>query len=264
MSSSRFESLLDIMARLRGPDGCPWDREQTLKTLRPYLIEETYEVLDAIERGDWEHLPEELGDLQLQIVFQAQIASEENLFTIDDVLSRINEKLIRRHPHVFGDESARTPGDVVHRWEQIKAEEKRAKDGAAGRKSGSVLDGVARSQPAMLEAREIGKRAAKEGFDWPEFAPLVKKLQEETDELLEARASGDQDHVEEEVGDMLFMLVNIARHAGVHPEIALKRANAKFRERFRQVEEGLRQRGKSLSAAQLDEMEELWQQAKKS
>jgi MazG family protein len=264
MPSAPFETLLGIMSRLRGPDGCPWDREQTLETLRPYLIEEAYEVLDAIERRDWDHLPEELGDLQLQIVFQSQIASEENLFTINDVLSRINEKLIRRHPHVFGDESARTSGDVVHRWEQIKAEEKLAKDGGNGSEGDSILDGISHAQPALLEAREIGKRAAKEGFDWPEFAPLVKKLQEETDELLEARSSGDQNHVEEEVGDMLFMLVNIARHAGVHPEIALKRANAKFRQRFRQVEEGLRQRGKSLASAQLDEMEELWQQAKKT
>jgi MazG family protein len=264
MSSSPFETLLGIMARLRGPDGCPWDREQTLETLRPYLIEETYEVLDAIERRDWDHLPEELGDLQLQIVFQAQIGSEENLFTIDDVLARINEKLIRRHPHVFGDESARTAGDVVHRWEQIKAEEKLAKGGGKADGGDSILDGIPRAQPALLEAQEIGKKAAKAGFDWPEFAPLVEKLQEETEELLEARAGGDQNHIEEEVGDMLFMLVNIARHAGVHPEFALKRANAKFRQRFRHVEEGLRQRGKSLAAAQLDEMEELWQQAKKS
>jgi MazG family protein len=210
-------------------------------------------------------LPEELGDLQLQIVFQAQIASEESLFTIDDVLSRINEKLIRRHPHVFGDESARTPGDVVHRWEQIKAEEKLAKEGAnGGSNDASILDAVPRAQPALLEAREIGRKAAKAGFDWPEFEGLLEKLREETTELLEARAAGNQEHVEEEIGDLLFMLVNIARHSSVHPEIALRRANAKFRQRFRQVEEGLRQRGKSLESAQLDEMEELWQQAKRS
>ena len=255
------------MARLRGPGGCPWDREQTLETLRPYLIEETYEVIDAIDRKDWPHLPEELGDLQLQIVFQAQIAAEDKLFTIDDVLTRINDKLIRRHPHVFGDESAQTAGDVVHRWEQIKAEEKLAKDGAgndATAANRSILDGIPRAQPALLEAAEIGKKAAKTGFDWPEFKPLVDKLHEEIGELLEARESGRQDHVEEEIGDLFFMLVNIARHSGVHPELALRRANAKFRERFRYIEEQLAQRGKPLAAAGLDEMEELWQQAKNS
>jgi MazG family protein len=267
MSSSPFERLLATMARLRDPGGCPWDREQTLETLRPYLIEETYEVIDAIDRKDWSHLPEELGDLQLQIVFQAQIAAEDKLFTIDDVLTRINDKLIRRHPHVFGDESARTAGDVVHRWEQIKAEEKLAKDGAgndATAANRSILDGIPRAQPALLEAAEIGKKAAKAGFDWPEFAALVDKLHEEIGELLEARESGRQDHVEEEIGDLLFMLVNIARHSAVHPELALRRANAKFRERFRYIEEQLEQRGKPLAAAGLDEMEELWQQAKNS
>ena len=264
--SANFQRLVEIMARLRGPEGCPWDREQTLETLRAYAVEETYEVLDAIEREDWGQLAEELGDLQLQIVFQAQIASEDDRFTIDDVLSSINEKLIRRHPHVFGDESAATAGEVLHRWEQIKAEEKRLK-GAHGTPSGGpILQDVPRSQPAMLEARQIGKAAAKAGFDWQRFDDLIGKLEEEIGELQQARASQSTDRagrMEEEVGDLLLMAVNIARHLKVNPELALRRANAKFRERFGYVERRLRERGKPLESAGLDEMEELWQQAKK-
>ena len=264
--SANFQRLVEIMARLRGPEGCPWDREQTLETLRAYAVEETYEVLDAIERKDWGQLAEELGDLQLQIVFQAQIASEDGRFTIDDVLSSINEKLIRRHPHVFGDESADTAGEVLHRWEQIKAEEKRLKDTHATTSGGSILQDIPRSQPAMLEARQIGKAAAKVGFDWRRFDDLIGKLDEEIEELQQARALQSADRagrMEEEVGDLLFMLVNIARHLKVNPELALRRANAKFRERFGYVERRLREQGKSMESAGLEEMEELWQQAKK-
>jgi len=264
--SANFQRLVEIMARLRGPDGCPWDREQTLETLRAYAVEETYEVLDAIERKDWGHLAEELGDLQLQIVFQSQIASEDGKFTIDDVLDSINEKLIRRHPHVFGDESANTSGEVLHRWEQIKAEEKRLKgtNGRAGEES--ILQEIPRSQPAMLEARQIGKTAAKTGFDWRRFDDLIAKLEEEVEEVQQARAlqSSDRaDRMEEEVGDLLFMVVNIARHLKVNPEMALRRANAKFRERFGYIERQLRKQGKAMESADLEEMEELWQQAKK-
>ena len=265
MSSSELDRLVAIMARLRSPSGCPWDREQTLETLRPYLIEETYEAIEAIERRDWSQLAEELGDLQLQIAFQSQIASEEGQFTIEDVLRRINEKLIRRHPHVFGDESAETPGQVLHRWEQIKAEEKRQKDGAGGESpdSGkSILDGVPRSQPAMLEARKIGRKAARAGFDWVQVDDIVEKLQEEIRELEDARTSAGAEQIEEEVGDLLFTLVNIARHLKVNPELALRKANAKFRDRFAHVEDGLRRQGKSLETAELEEMEQLWQQAK--
>ena len=253
------------MARLRGPDGCPWDREQTLETLRAYAVEETYEVLDAIERKDWGQLAEELGDLQLQIVFQAQIASEDGKFTIDDVLSSINDKLIRRHPHVFGDESADTAGEVLHRWEQIKAEEKRGKETNDAESSGSILRDIPRSQPAMLEARGIGKAASKVGFDWKQFDNLIIKIQEEIEELQQARASQSADRhgeMEEEVGDLLFMVVNIARHLKVNPELALRRANAKFRERFGYVERRLNEQGKPMEGADLEEMEKLWQQAK--
>ena len=265
MPSSEFDRLVAIMARLRSPSGCPWDREQTLQTLRPYLIEETYEAIEAIERGDWSQLAEELGDLQLQIAFQSQIASEEGQFTIEDVLRHINEKLIRRHPHVFGDESAETPGQVLHRWEQIKADEKREKgqaNGNSGDAQESILDGIPRSQPAVLEARKISRKAASAGFDWEQVGDIVEKLQEEIGELEAARKSALVEQLEEEVGDLLFTLVNIARHLKVNPELALRKANAKFRDRFAYVEDGLRRQGKSLESAELEEMEQLWQQAK--
>ena len=262
---ANFQRLVEIMARLRGPDGCPWDREQTLETLRAYAVEETYEVVDAIERKDWNQLAEELGDLQLQIVFQAQIASEDGKFTIDDVLSSINDKLIRRHPHVFGDESADTAGEVLHRWEQIKAEEKRLKNANGAPGGESALQDIPRSQPAMLEARQIGKAAAKVGFDWKRFGDLIAKLEEEIEELQQARVEESADRanrMEEEVGDLLFMVVNIARHLKVNPELALRRANAKFRERFGYVERRLNEQDKPMECADLEEMEELWQQAK--
>ena len=257
MSGEKFEKLLGIMARLRAPGGCPWDREQTIQTLRPYLIEEAYEVLDAIEREDWEHLPEELGDLQLQIVFQSQIASEQGGFSIDDVLDRITEKLIRRHPHVFDTESIETAGGVVKRWEEIKAEEK-----AGSVEPESILDAVPRSQPAMLEAQDIGKKAAKVGFDWGGLSDVLAKLQEEVGELAEAEKSGDRDHIEDELGDLFFVAVNIARTLKLNPELALRRSNRKFRSRFGYIERGLAAQGKSLEEASLDEMEDLWQQAK--
>ncbi len=257
MSGEKFERLLGIMARLRAPGGCPWDREQTLRTLRPYLIEEAYEVLDAIERKDWEHLPEELGDLQLQIVFQAQIASEQGSFSIDDVLDRISEKLIRRHPHVFASESIETPGGVVKRWEELKAVER---SGLV--EPESILDAVPRSQPAMLEAQDIGKRAAGVGFDWGDLSEVLAKLHEEIGELAEAEKSGDRDHLEDELGDLFFVAVSIARTLKLNPELALRRSNRKFRSRFGFIERSLSASGKSLEDATLEEMEELWQQAK--
>ncbi len=266
MSGSKFERLLATMARLRAPNGCPWDREQTFDTLRPYLIEETYEVLDAIERGDWPHLAEELGDLQLQIVFQAQIASEQGLFTIDEVLDHIHEKLVRRHPHVFGDESLGTAGEVIDRWEQIKTEEKKRAGGLAkqppAKGGGSLLDKVPRAQPALLEAEQITKRVAKVGFDWQKFDDLLAKLHEELEELAQARAGNDRGQIEDEVGDLLFMIVNIARYLGIHPELALRRTNQKFRRRFAHIEEQLRRRGKQPETSNIEEMEEIWQQSK--
>ena len=259
MASEGFEKLLGIMARLRAPDGCPWDREQSIPSLKPYLIEEAYEVLDAIEREDWEHLPEELGDLQLQIVFQAQIAAEEGKFTIDDVLAAINQKLIRRHPHVFDRESIDSADGVKVRWEEIKQQEKAEKGHAAPE---SILDDVARTQPALLEALEVGKKAAKVGFDWREFAELRAKIAEEVEEIEQAHTAGDADALEDEIGDLLFMAVNVARHAKVHPELALRRANRKFRERFGAIERALEAQGRSLEEATIEEMEELWQAAK--
>jgi MazG family protein len=253
------------MERLRGPGGCPWDREQTIGSLRRYLIEEAYEVLDAIDRRDWQHLPEELGDLQLQIVFQSQIAREEGHFTIDDVLESINDKLVRRHPHVFGSESLDTAGEVVHRWEEIKEQEKRRADPPAdGNAPQALLDSVPRAQPALIEAEQLSKRAAKAGFEWAHPKDVADKIQEEARELLLASESRDADQIEDEVGDLLFMLVNLARRLKVSPELALKRANRKFRHRFGFVEERLRERGRTPAAASLSEMEELWQQAKRT
>jgi len=265
MSTPRFEKLLEIMARLRAPGGCPWDREQTLASLRRYLIEETYEVIDAIERKDWTNLAEELGDVQLQIVFQAQIAKENGWFTIDDVLDHINEKLIRRHPHVFGDESADTAGEVLHRWEEIKAEEKRRKlqsNGAAENDEATILGSVPQAQPALLEARQISKKASHAGFEWRNHEELVEKLREEIDELQAADVAEDHENKEEEIGDLLFLMVNVARRAGVDPELALKGANRKFRTRFGYIEQELRRKGVSVEQADVEEMEQLWRQAK--
>jgi MazG family protein len=259
MSGEAFERLVKIMARLRAPGGCPWDRKQTFESLRPYLVEETYEALDAIDRQDWDHLAEELGDVLLQIVFQAEIAREKGLFDIDDVVRSITEKLIRRHPHVFGEDAVDTADQVVERWEEIKTKEKAAK----GRpESAGLLESVARHQPALLEAFEVGKKAAKTGFDWQRFDELKQKLDEEMDEIAAAAGSGNADDLEGEVGDLLFMAVNIARHLKIHPEIALRRANAKFRSRFAHIERSLAAQDRTPEQASLDEMEALWQEAK--
>lgn len=260
MSGEKFEKLISIMARLRAPDGCPWDREQTLASLRRYLVEETYEAIDAIERKDWPHLSEELGDVLLQIVFQSQIAREEGLFDIDDVVDSISEKLIRRHPHVFGDDNVDSSDAVLVRWEEIKAQEKAAKPGAD--EDEVLLDAVSRHQPALLEAYEIGKKAAKTGFDWSRLEDLFSKLNEEQTEIAEAVESADQDAIEDEVGDLLFMAVNLSRYLKIHPEMALRRANQKFRHRFTHIERSLIEQGRSLEQASIDEMETLWQQAK--
>lgn len=256
-AAEKFEELLEIMRTLRAPGGCPWDREQTLQSLRRYLIEETYEVLDALERGNWNDLAEELGDLQLQIVFQARIAADEGLFDISDVLNHINTKLIRRHPHVFAKESIDTAAGVVTRWEEIKALEKGTEASAA------LLDAVPRHQPAVLEAYEVGKKAAKVGFEWEKFEDLGEKLAEEFNEVAAARDAGDRQQLEDEVGDLLFMAVNVARYLNVHPETALKRTNAKFRKRFGYVEQQLGKQGRTFEESSLDEMEALWQRAKK-
>ena len=255
MAGEKFRQLVEIMARLRGPEGCPWDREQTFDTIKSYLVEETYEVIDAIDQRDWQELAGELGDLQLQVVFFSQMAAEDGRFTIDDVLERISSKLVRRHPHVFGEESAATPHEVLKRWNELKAEERATPQG--------LLESVPRSMPALLEAYQLTSRASQAGFDWTRFEELLEKLEEELRELAEARGMGEPARVEEELGDLLFMMVNIVRFLKFDPELALRKTNGKFRERFREVERGLSERGKAFEEAGIEEMEELWQQAKK-
>jgi MazG family protein len=265
-AGEKFQQLVGIMARLRAPDGCPWDREQTFDTIKPYTLEETYEVLDAIDRRDWSELAEELGDLVLQAVFYAQMASEQNLFRIDDALDAINEKLLRRHPHVFGDESAQTAGDVKKIWSEVKAAEKKGK----GKTSEGLLDSVPRTLPALVEAQQITSRAAQVGFDWETPEQVIEKLHEELAELDEARRNpsppamtGSHDEMENELGDLLFVLVNLARFLKVDPEQALRRTNAKFRQRFGFIERKLAERGKKPGESNIEEMEALWQEAKK-
>ena len=249
----RFARLVEIMARLRSPNGCPWDREQNFDTIKPYLLEETYEVLDAIDARDFNGLAEELGDLLLQAVFFAQMAAEEGRFNIGDSVDAINNKLIRRHPHVFGDAVAKTAGDVKRRWEEIKAAEKPRPKG--------LLASVPRSLPALVEAHQIASRAAGAGFDWENVQQVLDKLHEE---LAELHAAREHSELEGEIGDVLFVAVNLARFLKVDPEQALHKTNAKFRRRFEHVENGLAASGKSLSEARMDEMESLWQDAKRA
>ena len=257
-AGERFQKLVEIMARLRAPDGCPWDREQTFDTIKPYTLEETYEVLDAIDRRDWKDLAEELGDFVLQAVFYAQMASEQNLFRIQDALDAINQKLLRRHPHVFGEETAQTAGDVKKIWGEIKAAEKKDK----GKGAEGLLDSVPRALPALVEAQQIASRAAHAGFDWENPDQVVEKLHEELAELAEARRQAAPDELENEIGDLLFVLVNLARFLKVDPEQALRRTNAKFRRRFGFIERKLAERGRKLEESNIEEMEALWQQAK--
>ncbi len=243
------------MQKLRAPGGCPWDREQTFDTIKPYLLEETYEVMDAIDARDFAGLSEELGDLLLQPVFFAQMAAEEGRFDIADSLNAINSKLVRRHPHVFATGDAKTADDVKKRWDEIKAEEKSEK----GEAPKGLLDGVSRSAPALVEASHIASRAAGAGFDWDNVEQVFEKLDEELNEL---RAAGSKEEIEGEIGDLLFVIVNIARFMKVDPEQALRKTNAKFRRRFAHVEAGLKAQGKSPRDATIAEMEALWQEAK--
>ena len=286
-----FERAVSIMARLRGPGGCPWDREQNFDSIKPYTLEETYEVLEAIDNRDWDELRGELGDLLLQVLFYSQMASEEHRFSIDDVLDRLSNKLIYRHPHVFGDATAETSADVLRNWEALKAEEKKKRLELGGGKSEkaadpqSVLAGVSSAMPALLEAHKLSSRAAHVGFDWPEIDGLFEKLREETTELTNEIAqlpapphppsrgiagSGKpqmpeqlRHRLEDEVGDLFFVLVNIARYLSVDPESALRKSNRKFRRRFQWVEERLRENGRTPQQATIEELEELWQSSKK-
>ncbi len=268
-TGDRFERAVAIMARLRAPGGCPWDREQTFDSIKLYTVEETYEVLEAIDNRDWDELPKELGDLLLQVLFYSQMANEESKFSIDDVLNQLSDKLVSRHPHVFGDVKAETSSDVLRNWEAIKKKEKAEKQpgNPAGENTASLLDGVSAGVPALLEAHKLSSRASKVGFDWPDIAGLFEKLQEEIRELqeeLDQSAEKKTARVEEEVGDLFFVLVNLARHLSVDPESALKKTNRKFRRRFQWMEQQLRAEGKSPEQATLAELESQWQKAKKS
>jgi MazG family protein len=258
-AGEKFQQLVGIMARLRAPGGCPWDREQTFDSIKPFTLEETYEVLDAIDRRNWKDLAEELGDFLLQAVFYAQMASEQDLFRIEDALDAINQKLIRRHPHVFGDETAQSADDVKKIWGEAKAAEKRGQ----GKAEEGLLHSVPRALPALVEAQQIASRAAHVGFDWENSEQVIEKLHEELAELDEARRSAAQDELEDEMGDLLFVLVNLARFVKVDPEQALRKTNAKFRKRFGFIERTLAERGKKLEDSNIQEMEALWQEAKK-
>lgn len=263
------------MARLRAPDGCPWDREQTFDSIRKYTLEETYEVFDAIERRDFPHLAEELGDLLLQVLFYAEMAANDGHFTIADVLDTLNQKLVRRHPHVFGEEASRSAGNradidadvngssaaVLRNWEEIKTAEKKSTE--MGNAPASRLDSVQRAMPALAEAAKLGAKARKSGFDWPNWRDLLPKIAEETAELEAEAASADparQPAVEAELGDLLFTVVNLGRHLHVDAEMALRGCNQRFRERFRQMEVASDRPLEELSAP---ELEELWAQAKR-
>jgi ATP diphosphatase len=274
-TGEKFEKAAGIMARLRAPGGCPWDREQTFDTIKRYTLEETYEVLEAIEHRDWPELTSELGDLLLQVLFYAEMAKEEGHFSIDDVLDALSHKLISRHPHVFGDVKAENADQVLRNWEALKAEEKKQR----GHAPQSLLGGVSSKMPALQEAHKISSKAARTGFDWPEVQGLFEKLAEETRELQEHIAGLPADALksekndtripdemqsllEDEMGDLFFVLVNLARHLSVDPESALRRTNRKFRRRFGWLEEQLQKQGTRLEDATLEQMEVLWQQAK--
>jgi tetrapyrrole methylase family protein/MazG family protein len=256
MYMTQFDRLVDIMKRLRGPDGCPWDKEQTHATLKAYLIEEAYEVIDAIDGKTDSDILEELGDVLLQVVFHAQIGAEENRFTIEDVGQSIADKLVRRHPHVFGDVAVETSDQVVENWEAIKSQEKQTK-----KIDESALSGVPRHLPALLRAQSFQKKAARVGFDWEKVEEVAQKVEEEWGELQNART---QEEKQEEFGDLLFSLVNLARFLKIDPEEALSQTIAKFQSRFAFIESELKKRGKSAQDATLAEMDALWESAKKT
>jgi ATP diphosphatase len=268
--SSDIARLLEIMAALRTPEtGCPWDLEQTFSSIVPYTLEEAYEVVDAIERGDLADLRDELGDLLLQVVFHARMAEEQGAFAFPDVVEAITRKLIRRHPHVFGSTKDLSPVEVKDLWDSIKREEKterRATRQELGlppeAHEAGFLGGIPAALPALTRAQKLTAKAAKVGFDWPEPNQVIEKIHEELEEVKEASSSGDRDKIEDEIGDLLFAVTNLARHYGIDPERALRRTNAKFERRFAAIEQALGQQNRSLDEASLDEMEELWVRAK--
>lgn len=252
----KFERLVEIMAKLRSADGCPWDRQQTHETLKKYVIEETYEVVDAVDAGDMEELCGELGDLLLQILFHAQLARERGDFDIARVIEGISTKLIRRHPHVFGDVEVASAEEVLHNWEQIKSAEK------GFEKRESLLDGVPNSLPSLMRAMEISKRAAGAGFEWPNLDAVIEKLDEEVHELKHEVAMGHRERAAEEIGDLLFTIVNVARWMKVDPEDALRTMTKRFAERFRRIEDAAKESGKLLEEMSIEEMDAVWDRAK--
>jgi tetrapyrrole methylase family protein/MazG family protein len=266
-----FEDLIELMDKLRSPNGCPWDREQTYASLAPMLLEEAYEAFEAVERaheGHADELRDELGDLLFQIVFYAQVGKERGDFSINDVTGAIHAKMVRRHPHVFGDTSANDTATVLRNWEVMKAEERRTK--GESDTDGSLLDGVSSKAPALMEAHQLSTKAARVGFDWEKLEDIFTKLEEEIGELRAAiqnhsTSNSEADHtlVREEIGDLLFAVTNIARHLHIEPEAALKLTNRKFRRRFGYIETKLRERDQAFEATNLEEMETLWQEAKR-
>jgi MazG family protein len=286
-TGERFQHAVAIMERLRAPGGCPWDREQTFDSIKPYTLEETYEVIEAIENRDWDELKGELGDLLLQVLFYAEMAKEQGTFSLDDVLDRLSNKLVDRHPHVFGEVKANTAADVKRNWEALKVEERKKRGSGSDKTAArpSLLAGISSAMPAMLEGSKLSSRAAQAGFDWPNIEGLFEKLEEETRELREhlrespeplqpqgrgVASSGRQnlpenlrERVEEEIGDLFFVIVNIARYLSVDPESALRKTNRKFKRRFQWMEERLSETGRSADQAGMEELESLWQAAKR-
>jgi len=264
-----FEKLVAVQKRLRAPQGCPWDREQTHATLRPYLVEEAYEVIEALDSGNDAKFAEEMGDLLLQVVFHSEIAREQERFSVADVLREIHDKMVRRHPHVFGDVRAKTSAEVLQNWERIKATERLSKDtspenGAskAQQKPTSLLDGVSRGLPAMLQGLQLTRKAARAGFDWQDADGIFEKLREEMAEVRHALAEKDSKKAEEELGDLLFAAVNLARFVQVDPEIALKKANTKFQRRFMEMERAALQSGRTFDGMPREDKESLWDAVK--
>ena len=252
-STKSFTKLLDIVQKLRGPDGCPWDKEQTHESLLPYFLEEAYEVIEGVEAGDMNLLKEELGDVLLHVVFQADIAQKNSEFTIEDSLNYVNEKLVNRHPHVFGDKKADAAFHAKQHWESAKHKEKKRK---------SRLDGVPETLPALTRAQRLQEKASYTGFDWEKIEQVWEKIHEEIQELKEAQSSGNKAHTEEEIGDVIFSVVNLARFLNISAESALRKTNRKFITRFKAVETEFKKRGKKMEDSNLEEMDEIWNTVK--
>lgn len=259
---ANIEKLVNLVEQLRGDNGCPWDKEQTRETLKPMLIEEAYEVLDALDSEDPIELKEELGDLLFQVVFHARIAQERGEFDMADVINRSHEKMVRRHPHIFGNANLNTSEDVLKNWEDIKAAEKGIQSASNPESERSLLDGIPSKLPALHRAYQMTAKASRVGFDWPHLEDILTKMHEEASELVEALSRQDADKIADEVGDLLFVVVNVARFLGIDPETALSRSNRKFYRRFRYVESAIKRQGRELKTASLAEMDALWEEAK--